>query len=79
MTVRFSPLVGWAAGFLAAFSVAARAEQVTIEALSYLPEADVVILGEAHDNPLHHLHHAIAVEVLAAEALVSQMLDARQP
>jgi uncharacterized iron-regulated protein len=36
--------------------------------------ADVVILGELHDNPTHHAHQARAVAALAPKALVFEML-----
>jgi uncharacterized iron-regulated protein len=36
--------------------------------------ADVVILGEFHDNPTHHAHQARAVATLAPKALVFEML-----
>jgi uncharacterized iron-regulated protein len=36
--------------------------------------ADVVILGELHDNPTHHAHQAHAVAALAPKALVFEML-----
>lgn len=43
-----------------------------------LPAADVVILGEVHDNPVHHAHQAIAVGALGAKALVFEMLTEAQ-
>ena len=36
--------------------------------------AQVVILGELHDNPTHHAHQARAVATLAPKALVFEML-----
>lgn len=36
--------------------------------------ADVVILGELHDNPTHHAHQARALTALAPKALVFEML-----
>lgn len=36
--------------------------------------AGVVLLGEVHDNPLHHDHQARAVATLAPRALVFEML-----
>ena len=36
--------------------------------------ADVVILGEYHDNPTHHAHQAAAISALAARAVVYEML-----
>ncbi len=38
----------------------------------------MVILGEMHDNPVHHAHQAIAVEALGAKALVFEMLTEAQ-
>ncbi len=43
-----------------------------------LPPADVVILGEIHDNPVHHAHQARAVAELAPAALVFEMLTPAQ-
>ena len=43
-----------------------------------LPPADIVILGEIHDNPLHHAHQSIAVEALAPKAVVFEMLSPEQ-
>lgn len=43
--------------------------------------ADVVILGEVHDNPSHHAHQARAVATLGPKALVFEMLppDVKMP
>lgn len=51
---------------------------VTSEDLTALPEADVVILGELHDSPVHHLNQAAAVAALAPSALVFEMLSPGQ-
>lgn len=40
--------------------------------------ADVVVLGEIHDNPTHHAHQARAVAALRPTALVFEMLTADQ-
>lgn len=53
---------------------AAWAEQIPSAALDTLARADVVILGEVHDNPAHHLNQARAVAALAPSALVFEML-----
>jgi uncharacterized iron-regulated protein len=37
-----------------------------------------VILGEVHDNPIHHAHQAIAVEALKPKAVVFEMLSIDQ-
>lgn len=53
-------------------------EQISPDALDALPPADVVILGEIHDNPLHHTHQARAVAALAPKAVVFEMLSPEQ-
>lgn len=45
---------------------------------SVLAGADVVILGEIHDNPSHHLWQAEAVQSLAPAAVVFEMLSPDQ-
>ncbi|MDJ0629310.1 MAG: ChaN family lipoprotein [Rhodobacter sp.] len=67
-----------AAGILAAASFSVKAEQIDAADLYNLPAADVVILGELHDNPAHHAHQAIAVAAMEAKALVFEMLSERQ-
>lgn len=46
--------------------------------LSDLPPADVVVLGEVHDNPVHHANQARAVAAIAPRALVFEMLTPAQ-
>lgn len=67
-----------AAGVLAAVCVSAGAEEIDPADLYDLPPADVVILGEVHDNPVHHAHQAIAVEAVGARAVVFEMLSEEQ-
>ncbi len=67
-----------AAGILAAFCCEASAEQITPEELADLPPADVVILGEVHDNPIHHANQTAAVGAIGAKALVFEMLTDAQ-
>ena len=50
----------------------AAAGEVDITALARV-EADVVILGEVHDNPAHHVNQATAVAALRPKALVFEM------
>ncbi|MDF0603033.1 hypothetical protein P1J78_19995, partial [Psychromarinibacter sp. C21-152] len=66
--MRLTRLIWAAAGGLAAvcFAVSiavsgAVAEEIGPAGLSDLPAADVVILGEIHDNPVHHRNQARAV------------------
>lgn len=59
---------------------AAEGDPVRIDAtgLYDLPRAQVVILGEVHDNPAHHAHQAIAVGAIEARAVVFEMLTEEQ-
>lgn len=59
-------------------SAPARAGQIAPEGLSSLPKADIYLLGEIHDNPVHHLHQAQAVTALRPTALVFEMLTPEQ-
>jgi uncharacterized iron-regulated protein len=66
--------MGAASAALFLFAVPSAARQIEAVDLYTLPTADIVILGEVHDNPLHHAHQAIAIGALAPEALVWEML-----
>nr|WP_238547982.1 ChaN family lipoprotein [Meridianimarinicoccus roseus] len=55
-----------------------QAREITQEALSLLPPVDVVILGEVHDNPQHHLNQAAALRALKPAAVVFEMLGPEQ-
>ncbi len=66
----FPPAI--AAAFCAAVSVSA--SEIDATGLYDLPSADVYLLGEVHDNPVHHAHQAIAVGAIGAKALVFEML-----
>lgn len=59
-------------------AVPAHAAPITEGDLQRLPEADVVILGEVHDNPGHHANQAAAVAALQPRALVFEMLTSDQ-
>lgn len=50
----------------------------TPEFLDSLPTADVVLLGEVHDNPIHHTLQARAVASMAPTAIVWEMLTPEQ-
>jgi hypothetical protein len=65
-------LLAW----LIACAPPALAEWIRPSALDRLPAADVVILGEVHDNPQHHANQARAVAALQPRALVFEMLSA---
>lgn len=65
------------AGQIALLSPAS-AERIGADALGSLPPADVYILGEVHDNALHHVHQAQAIEAIDPAALVFEMLTPAQ-
>lgn len=52
--------------------------QITPAMLDSLRPADIVILGEVHDNPEHHHNQARAVAALEPRALVWEMLTPDQ-
>ncbi|MHC0052424.1 ChaN family lipoprotein [Actibacterium sp. D379-3] len=55
-------------------AVPGRAGEIAPDALTDLPAADVIVLGEVHDNPIHHENQARAVAALHPAALVFEML-----
>lgn len=61
--------------FFAAFP--GHAAEIGPEALEAL-RADIVVLGEVHDNPAHHVNQARAVAAIAPRALVFEMLTPEQ-
>lgn len=68
-------------GLLAALCLLASpvaAREVGPESLDALPQTDVVVLGEVHDNPAHHANQARAVRAIAPKALVFEMLQPAQ-
>lgn len=69
-TILFLTLIVLAAPFRAAFA----SELIPSDMLAAMGEADVVILGEVHDNPRHHEIQAEAVAALAPKAVVWEML-----
>ncbi|MDT8856550.1 ChaN family lipoprotein [Paracoccaceae bacterium Fryx2] len=58
----------------------ARASEVQPDALDALGArgADVIVLGEVHDNAVHHQHQAVAVRALQPAAIVFEMLTEAQ-
>ncbi len=64
---------------LAALAYApAHAEMIDADDVGDLPVADVIFLGEVHDNPMHHENQARAIEQIGPTALVFEMLDRDQ-
>lgn len=51
---------------------------LSADVLNQAPKADVLILGEVHDNLLHHANQATAVRLFAPRALVFEMLTRPQ-
>ena len=54
------------------------AREVGPEAMDDLPSADIVFLGEIHDNAVHHANQARAVRAMQPRALVFEMLTPDQ-
>ena len=54
------------------------AELIEPDEVATLPSADVIFLGEVHDNPAHHEVQARAIEAIAPAALVFEMLTDEQ-
>lgn len=50
--------------------------EVKPDVMDTIPRADVVVLGEVHDNPDHHMNQARAVFSLTPKAVVWEMLSA---
>ncbi len=63
---------------LLALASAAHAKEISRADLRRLPLADVVVLGETHDNAQHHLAQAEAIRALKPTAVVFEMLTAQQ-
>lgn len=63
---------------LALLGAPVSAHEITSATLDQLPEADVIVLGEVHDNPLHHIHQARAIDAIGPSAVVWEMLTAAQ-
>ncbi|MCC5963248.1 MAG: ChaN family lipoprotein [Rhodobacteraceae bacterium] len=59
-------------------ATAVGADAIDPQALDDLPRADVVFLGEVHDNPQHHVHQTRATHAIAPAALVFEMLTPDQ-
>lgn len=54
------------------------ADQIDPSEVADLPAADVVFLGELHDNPWHHENQTAMVDVLSPKAIVFEMLTPEQ-
>ncbi len=76
--MRKAVLAALVIGTGAATGAALQARQIAPEALGTLAPVDVVILGEVHDNPSHHLNQATALDSLAPAAVLFEMLTQAQ-
>jgi len=65
-----------APGARGAISAADGARLTEAELASALAEANIVILGEIHDNPLHHLRQARLVRQLQPQGIAFEMIPA---
>lgn len=63
---------------LTLMSTQAAAEELTTSAFETLGAADVVIVGEVHDNPIHHANQAAIAHAIYPAAVVFEMLTAEQ-
>lgn len=61
-------------GCALALSSVANAKEISETDLLSLPEADVLFLGEVHDNPVHHANQALVLRTIGAAAVVFEML-----
>jgi uncharacterized iron-regulated protein len=66
------------AALVAAAPAVAGADEIDATGLYDLPAAEVYVLGEVHDNPVHHAHQSIAIGALAPKAVVYEMLSVDQ-
>ena len=77
--IRCSTDAGLAAlGLVLLLGGPASARQIAAADIVALPPAGVVILGEVHDNPAHHLNQARALAALKPTAVVFEMLTPDQ-
>jgi len=76
--MRFISFAVW--GLLVALGSAAIAQprQIDTADLLDLPPADIYVLGEVHDNAIHHDNQAFAVTAIAPKAIVFEMLSEAQ-
>lgn len=66
------------AGIWLAGAAPANAAPIVLDDLSRLPPAEIVLLGEVHDNPHHHAAQAAALAAIRPAAVVWEMLTADQ-
>jgi uncharacterized iron-regulated protein len=64
--------------FLTLLATAVQSGQIDAEDLGRLPPAQIILLGEVHDNPAHHDRQARALAALRPQAVVWEMLTPDQ-
>jgi uncharacterized iron-regulated protein len=69
-------VIRWA--WLLLLAAPALGEEIPASDLLGLPPADVVVLGEVHDNPAHHENQAAAIRAIKPRAIVFEMLTPEQ-
>ena len=74
--MRHTVLRGLAALAAAALAAAAAAQDISEDVLGRARTAQVVFVGEAHDNPDHHARQAALVRAVTPRALVFEMISA---
>ncbi|NNK77697.1 MAG: ChaN family lipoprotein [Litoreibacter sp.] len=62
----------------AALAAPLAAKEIGPGDLATLPAADIYVIGEVHDNPVHHENQAAAIAALAPSAVVFEMLSPEQ-
>lgn len=68
----------WLALLILIAAAPVAAEAIDPSRLDDLPAADVILMGEVHDNPIHHANQARAVLALEPRALIFEMLTPDQ-
>lgn len=74
MTPRMIRTFATGAALAALLPLSAPAAEIDPSGLESLPPADIFVLGEVHDNPVHHAHQASAVAAIGPAALVFEMI-----
>jgi uncharacterized iron-regulated protein len=64
--------------FACGWGVPVNAQGLAPQHREQMLQADIVLLGEIHDNPLHHLGQAALLRQIVPNAVVFEMLDAQQ-
>ena len=63
---------------LTVFAGAGYSQQISMDQLDHLQRANLYMLGETHDNPIHHLGQARVITAVKPKAVVFEMLTPSQ-